>query len=289
MTSAALHLTIRFSSGIADLDIDIPSPRSTTVLTLKHLLRKRIASRSRLRLIHQGRLLSDPLPLSSVLRAPLPPPPSAASNKKDDDYDPKGKGKAIAGGAPVRIYVNCSIGDELSDEELQAETEAAEKPQASPTEAEAAAASGSQTAPPPSTRPRPRGFDRLLTSGFTASEISTLRTQFASIHSDRFAPDAPPSPDTLRGMEDAWIDSNAQQPGVATGAGDENDPSGLAHALDVFFRAMVIGFFFPLGSITWLLRQEGIWSEKWQIFVASGVVLSLTIGMVVSLSGDETG
>ncbi|KAL6855483.1 hypothetical protein ACO1O0_006632 [Amphichorda felina] len=285
MTPSPLHLTIRFSTSLPDLDLDVPSPQSTTVLSLKHLLRNRIDSRCRLRLIHQGRLLPDTAALSSVLKAPPPPPPPSDHDQRL--RDPTGKGKAVAGDPPLRIYVNCSIADELSPEELAAETAAAEKPPDGDNRT-GAGTNDHHTiggAPPPSTRPRPRGFDRLLTSGFTSSEISTLRTQFASIHADRYPPDAPPSPDTMRRLEDSWIDTNAGQQLPGPGGADADDPSGLAHGLDVLVSAMMIGFFFPLGSLMWALRQDNIWGDRWQIFVAAGVVLSLTTGLVINMSG----
>ncbi|KAF4472016.1 conserved membrane [Fusarium albosuccineum] len=266
-----LHLTIRFSTSQPDLDLDIPSPQTTTVLALKHLLRTRLSSRSRLRLIHQGRLLPDDSALSSVLKALPPPPPP-----RDDD--PKGKGKAVEGANVSRVYVNCSIGDELTVAELKKEELDAAKPPKDATP------EGSK--PTTSTRPRPRGFDRLLQSGFTQSEIATLRTQFASIHTSRFTPDAMPSPDTLRNMEDAWIDNNAG--GIPSESNPlEDEYTGMASVLEILFRAMMVGFFFPLGSLTWLMRQEGIWSKRWQIFVGFGVAFSLCIGFIMELSGDR--
>ncbi|KAH8179002.1 DUF2407 ubiquitin-like domain-containing protein [Sarocladium implicatum] len=283
-SGASLSLTIRFSSSHPDLDLDIPSPDSTTVLALKHRLRNSISSRSRLRLIYRGRLLSDTAALASVFKQQQPPSTPTSSGHAE----PKGKGKgkaldidpATTEQIQQRIYVNCSIGDEITAEELEEERLGASLPP----DASAAAATGS--APPTSTRPRPRGFERLLQSGFTASEIATLRTQFASIHNERFAPDALPSPDTMRGLEDAWIDNNAGDvPSTAAARAFEDEGSSMATVLDVLIRGMMIGFFFPLGSMTWLLRQDGIWSEKWQIFVGSGVVLSLTVGIVMGLSG----
>lgn len=266
-----LRITIRFPSSLPDLDIDTPSPQTTTVLALKQTLRSRIASRNRLRLIYQGRILSDQASLSTALKPlpPAPPPPPPAQNGQD-----KGKGKAPDRPQPIRVYLNCSIGDDLTAEELAEESLAAEKP---PEDAQTTPAATYK-------RPRPRGFDRLLQAGFTQSEISTLRTQFASIHSDRFAPDSMPSPDTMRNMEDAWIDSNAGETPTASNVLDD-DRSTMSGVLDVLIKGMMIGFFFPLGSMTWLLRQ-GIWGDKWQIFVGSGVVLSLTVGVVMSLSSD---
>ncbi|KAG5992996.1 hypothetical protein E4U43_003606 [Claviceps pusilla] len=268
-----LLLTIRFSTSIPDLDLDIPYPQSTTVLSLKHLLRKRLSTPNRLRLIYQGRLLPDSSALSSVLKPPLSPP--LASSKPDA----KGKGKAIDGHAPLRIYVNCSIGDVLSPKDLADEQASASNPPQDVTPSESSHQASS-------TRPRPRGFDRLLQAGFTSSEISTLRTQFASIQNERFTPDSMPSPDSLRRMEDAWIDTNAGELPSAANNPLEDELSNMSTMLDVLIRGMMIGFFFPLGSITWLLRQ-GLWSEKWQIFVGSGVVLSVTVGIIMGISSER--
>ncbi|KAJ4144357.1 hypothetical protein LMH87_003243 [Akanthomyces muscarius] len=266
----ALLITVRFSNGLPDLATDVPSPHTTTVLAFKHGLRARIASRSRLRLIYQGRILADAASLASVLK-PLPaaPPPPPA--------DPKGK--AVDKPLPVRVYLNCSIGDELSTTELDAEeVAAAEPPKGDGSTGGAGEASAWK-------KPRPRGFDRLLQAGFTQSEIATLRTQFASIHTERFASDAMPSPDTMRGMEDAWIDGNAGElPSAASPL--EDDITNMSTVLDIMIRAMMIGFFFPLGSITWLLRQD-VWGEKWRIFVGSGVVLSLTVGIFMTMGSER--
>ncbi|KAI9170883.1 DSC E3 ubiquitin ligase complex subunit [Paramyrothecium foliicola] len=291
-----LLLTIRFSTSLPDVDLDITDPRATTVLFLKHLLRNRLSTPNRLRLIHQGRLLPDSAALSAVIKQPPPAPTEPSSQKADgrkDDHgaglegigsDAKGKGKSVAGAQPVRrIYVNCSIGDELSAEDLAAERAAADKPP----EEDTASTATKGAWPAASTRPRPRGFDRLLQSGFTSTEIATLRTQFASVRSENFAPGEPlPSPDTMRSLEDAWIDSNAGElpaTGVAVGGLNDDLESGL---LDVLARGMMIGFFFPLGSISWLLRQ-GIWSDKWHFFVTSGVVFSVFVGLIINVTSER--
>ncbi|KAM0665787.1 hypothetical protein ACQRIT_001521 [Beauveria bassiana] len=278
-TPPPLLITVRFSSGLADLAIDVPAPDTTTVLAFKHNLRQRIASRSRLRLIYQGRILLDGASLAAVLK-PLPAAPPAAAAAASDP-----KGKAVDKPRPIRVYLNCSIGDELSTAELDAEeAEAAKPPQGGGGDQTAAAAAGSAAWK----KPRPRGFDRLLQAGFTPSEIATLRTQFASIRTERFASDAMPSPDTMRGMEDAWIDGNAGELPSSTVAGGalDDDMANMSTVLDVLIRAMMIGFFFPLGSMTWLLRQD-VWGEKWRIFVGSGVVLSLTVGVFMTMGSEH--
>ncbi|KAK2028588.1 hypothetical protein LX32DRAFT_498450, partial [Colletotrichum zoysiae] len=205
-----LLLRIRFTTSIPDLDLDIPSPSQTTVAALKHLIRGRLAqpdSQRRLRFIHQGKILPDASALSAVLR-PLPPPPSSASHSSTASAnapgaagpdDPKGKGKAKANdpAPPQRVYVNCSIGDSLTDAELAAEAEAALRAPSdrivgggggghgsSPSSGATPGTPGqhgSNNHRPPQPRPAPRGFDRLLNAGFTAAEVNQLRLQFREI------------------------------------------------------------------------------------------------------------
>lgn len=214
----------------------------------------------------------------------LKPPPPPSDDDNEQQNDPKGKGKAVAGAKPVvRVYVNCSLGDELSTKELEDEARESGKPPAETVGGDSGAT------PTPSTKPQPRGFDRFLSSGFTSTEVATLRTQFASIHADRFPTDEPPSPDTQRRMEDDWLDNNNVNEAVLPNPSDD-DPSGLAQGLDTLIRGMAIGFFWPLGCLFWGLRLEGpesMWGDRWKTFVASGAVLSLTTGIIMSLSGDE--
>ncbi|KAH8677623.1 DUF2407 C-terminal domain-containing protein [Xylariales sp. PMI_506] len=246
-----LALTIRFSASVPDLDLDIPHPSQTTVISLKHLIRSRLAepnSQRRLRFIQGGRILPDNAALSSVLRAPPPPPPSSLSpSPRFGDggsggvgTDPSGKGKHVPNRVQQqRIYVNCSIGDSLTSAELEAEAEAASAPVSEtatpfssattplrPGTPAAAGATGATAgtalgpgapATTASTTPTPRGFDRLLAAGFSAAEVNQLRLQFRSIHSTRFTPDTLPSPDSFRRMEDSWIDDNGAAVPVAGG------------------------------------------------------------------------
>ncbi|KAH6608212.1 hypothetical protein Trco_004525 [Trichoderma cornu-damae] len=293
--SFGIGISFSFSIGIGIIStististISITS-RISSIPSHHTLLKLRLSSRNRLRFIYQGRLLPDSSALSSVIKAPPPPPPPPPPPRHHPSSSPcgsgspsrsKGKGKAAdAGVVPVRIYVNCSIGDELSPQELAQEQAAAANP---PDESSSAASPHRSGHPSAWQRPRPRGFDRLLQTGFTQSEIETLRTQFASIRTEGFAPDAMPSPNTLRDMEDAWIDNNAGGMPSAN-ASAEDDVNGISNVLDAMVRGMMVGFFFPLASLIWLLRSD-MWSDKFRIFVGSGVVLSVTVGIVMSLS-----
>ncbi|KAL0941574.1 DSC E3 ubiquitin ligase complex subunit 3 [Colletotrichum truncatum] len=304
-----LLLRIRFTTSLPDLDLDIPSPSQTTVAALKHLIRSRLSqpdSQRRLRFIHQGKILPDGSALSSVLR-PLPPPPSSTSTPTTPSFpvgleDPKGKGKAKAhDAAPPRVYVNCSIGDSLTDAELAAEAEAALR-------APSDRATSATTSPPDGAgqrqhgesqsqpqRQTPRGFDRLLNAGFTAAEVNQLRLQFREIRAAQYTPDTMPSPDTMRSLEDSWIDSNAggAMPGAAGAGGDGGEGGGddafgvMGGILDVLIEGMVVGFFWPLGCLGWLSREESMLSGRWQDFIGFGVTLSIIIGVIRAFSGDR--
>ncbi|KAJ2969530.1 hypothetical protein NUW58_g9968 [Xylaria curta] len=114
----ALLLTIRFSAALPDLELDIPRPSATTVVSLKHLIRSRLDkahARRRLRFIHGGKILPDTAVLSSVLRAlPLPPPPPSLTSHasetgagrrggkdaEDGDGGNKGRSKSRSKGKP---------------------------------------------------------------------------------------------------------------------------------------------------------------------------------------------
>lgn len=304
-----LLLTVRFSTSIPDLLLDIPHPGRTTVAALKHLIRTRLeqpTSQRRLRFIHGGKILPDTAVLGNVLKV-LPPPPSAAAATARDEHDPKGKGKgkAVEGGAQ-RVYVNCSIGDLLTDAELDEEKRRAEEPVPEqvptpglpspypsshsplPGGAAGAAGPGGQD----QQQRAPRGFDRLLSAGFTAAEVNQLRLQFRSIQDARHTADTLPSPDTLRGMEDAWIDNNndAAPTAAMPAGGDEaeavaaaaagGEEFGVAGVLDILLKGMFIGFIWPLGAIGWLVRDEEKIPKRMRVFVYFGFVLSLLIGTI---------
>jgi hypothetical protein len=100
-------------------------------------------------------------------------------------------------------------------------------------------------------------------------------------------------------MEDAWIDNNSGGGnagnmgggGGGAGWGDEeglgDEGGGVAGLLDTMVKGMFVGFMFPLGSVGWLIREEGLWSRRWQVFASFGVVFSFAIGLIRALSSDQ--
>lgn len=268
---APLHITVRFTTSIPDLPLDVALPSKTTVVSLRHIIRGKLpesTSSRRLRLIYSGKILSDTAFLPSVLKIPPPPPRPPP--------DPKGKGKAVEV-EPSRIYINCSIGDPLTPEELSAEEAAATKSQnTSSLKVSTTESSNVEEAPAQTTTPVPRGFDRLLSTGFTPAEVGQLRLQFLSIQASTHTPDTMPSPTTLRRMEDAWIDDN----GATSGDGNIADVERTGGALDDLLWGHAIGFLWPLGAVAWLGREEGVWSERRQTAVWTGFLICLVFGIM---------
>ncbi|KAK4166221.1 DUF2407 C-terminal domain-containing protein [Cladorrhinum sp. PSN259] len=289
------RITIRFNASLPDIELDIPSPQTTTVVALKHLIRARLAanaqseanvSKARLRFIHGGRILPD----TSILSAVVKPPPISVSH---DTIDPKGK--TPLGQAPPqlysRIFINCSIGDPLTASELAEEKSLANT----------LPSSSSQSLPHPvsplpqqyhARQNEPRGFDRLA-PGMSREEITALRLAFRNHHAARYTPDNMPSPDQMLDLEDAWLDNSATSTFTPSPDNqaliDEAESEGWAGNVDNLVIGTAIGFIFPLAAFAWLLRENGIWSRRMQVFVTLGALLGLSIGVVREMTGGGGG
>ena len=282
-----IDVVIRFSTSNPDIVLRVETPTTVTTLWLKQQLRGLLQppdSTCRLRLIHAGKVLSDTTALSKGLHVTLPPPPS---RDHDDSKSAKAKGKQpVREIVPLvgRVYIHCSLGDPLTPGELTAETKAAQEAD------EALKSTGSlglggtseQTSEgeDASTTPAPRGFDRLLSAGFTVSEVSALRSQFLAIQAHTHTPDTMPTGPELLALEERWLDSSSTPaPGGGTddrgGFGSE-DFGGLEDML----YGNLIGFFWPIGAMCWLMREEGVWSRRRQIAVLSGFLVNLVFGFL---------
>ena len=110
-------------------------------------------------------------------------------------------------------------------------------------------------------------FDRLLTQGFSETEVAALRAQFA-----RLNPNLPV--EDVRALEDRWIDESVGQGEDVGGAGG---PGGSGTYEDLFVGT-VIGFFWPV--CIWLAREEGVFTQRRQYAVFAGVCVNLFFGLV---------
>jgi hypothetical protein len=211
-------------------------------------------------------------------------------------------------------YIHCSLGDALSAPELTSEATLAQNTEIALKWAyESAEALSSQhphsisdTADNNARRrsstttstaagragvvPAAQGFDRLLSSGFTTAEVASLRSHFTTNLSFTHTPDTMPSPAHIRLLEDRWLDSSANDPsasltgsGDGGGTGDAGWGAGFAAeegGLDDMLYGYVTGFFFPLGSLVWGFREEGVWTRRRQVAVVMGVLINVVFGFM---------
>lgn len=315
-------IIIRFSTSISDLRLPIRSTTLTTAGRVKHLIRCQLPdhlARRHLRLIHSGKPLDDKTSLSASLRLPTLLP-SSSPVPRVSEVESRDKGKAplrdppeptLRSKQPLQIYIHCAISDlELSLDDLATEIRSATPLPSlsigsksgggsSPgggNETSVGDGSTTTTLTPSSaiatqmtatTTPAPQGFDRLLATGFTAAEVSTLRSQFLALQSLTHTPDTMPSVEELRRLEDRWMDEGSGAGGEggflagdgSTGTTDE----GVAGGLDDMLWGAVMGFFWPVGCGLWLLREEGVWSWRKGLSVFVGVVLNFLFGSVTFL------
>ncbi|KAK6360218.1 hypothetical protein TWF730_006368 [Orbilia blumenaviensis] len=305
-----VSVTIRFaSSSLPDLSLTIQSPYSTNISTLKRLIRTSLpveTGRRRLRLIYGGKVLSDKANIGQALsvsrlsstsspkkeRKPPPPPPPKRTSRKgkevirpnpdDDDYTDTRTGAGNTVAITAGVYVHCSIGDELTDEDLaeEAETE-------------------SQAIHHPSTLPAPQGFDRLLNAGFTESDIAALRSQFhgtllnnSNTNSSIDGTGESSNNNTSSGLgfslldeesrrhalalEERWIDESATNEAETGDTAVNSDSGGLEDTL----IGVMWGFFWPL-CIVWMLREEGtLGNSKRQLAVIAGLLMNCVFGLL---------
>ncbi|KAG8531073.1 uncharacterized protein KY384_004430 [Bacidia gigantensis] len=260
--SPPIHLIIRFSASISDLTIPVTSPQTTNPSTLSILIRPQLPadlSTCSLRYIYAGALLPPATTLSNGLRL---------HQKNITQYQ--------------KFYLHCSISTttHLTLEELEAEARAA-KIEVSSLPHSPKATSLAHSAP---VQPaEPQGFDRLLTAGFTPAEVASLRSQFLAIQSHVHTPDSMPTGAALRALEERWLDSGG--PGGGNGDGgdsdrmDEDDGTfvgGGSLALEDMLWGNLMGFLWALPAITWLVREEGLWTRRRQIGVLTGALLNIT-------------
>ena len=289
----ALLIIVRFSASIPDLPLDVPTPDTTTGAGLKQLIRAELPSTlssHRLRLIYAGRGLEDATALATSLKLPPSPSRTPRPEEQDETESPNGKGKKPVRDTRRRIYIHCSIGDiALSETDLAAEAAVAstllvqKQKQVSSTLRSSITRESPPPPPPATTTPAPRGFDRLLSAGFTAAEVTALRSQFLAVQSVSRTPDTMPTGEELRDLEDRWMDEGSTaalaQAGGEGGSDDDGGfGSGSRSAMDDMLWGAVMGFFWPIGCAMWLRREEGVWSWRKGVAVFVGVVVNAAFG-----------
>ncbi|KAL2057005.1 hypothetical protein ABVK25_002744 [Lepraria finkii] len=124
------------------------------------------------------------------------------------------------------------------------------------------------------TQPAPQGFDRLLSAGLSPTEVASLRSQFLAVQAHTHTPDTMPSPSEMRLLEERWLEAGTplNATGGAGGGGVDDEAGG---GLEDMLWGNVMGFFWAVGAIVWLVREEGVWSKRRQIGVVTGVLVNI--------------
>ena len=137
-------------------------------------------------------------------------------------------------------------------------------------EGASARGAGSSVQPPPP----PQGFDRLLSAGLSAAEVASLRSQFLAVQAHTHTPDTMPSASEMRLLEERWLDAGTPLNGGIGGSGGGTDDEGGGGLEDTLW-GNVMGFFWAVGAIVWLVREEGVWSKRRQVGVVTGVLVNI--------------
>ncbi|GAO47966.1 hypothetical protein G7K_2159-t1 [Saitoella complicata NRRL Y-17804] len=247
-----VHLTIRFAGTIPQPpDLNVELVPSAVIKTVKQKIREQRPEfgRRRLRLIHSGRVLRDSGSLQTELRL-------RSTVEEEDDEVQRG------------AVVHCSVGDEATHEELEAE--------ARPVTADG---EESETPTGPSTLPLPTGFDRLRNAGFSDADIANLRAQFHRLQGggvgDGEDEDNEAAQARAREMEERWMDEGAN-----TTAGDAATATaelGEGMYWDMF-KGLMIGFFAGVFAI--FLLREGVFNRRTQIAIIAGLLVNVSFGFL---------
>lgn len=229
----AAKIVIRFSDGIPDLQLDVDDTRHLTVGWVKQQIRLRVGgpvTSKRLRLINQGRLLSSSTSFARDVVKVVNP---------ENGVD----------GMPS-IYLHCSVGDVLSEQELAEEVD--EQPQRS-------------------TLPELRGFDRLRTAGFSEDEISDLRSQFRNIYGGITSDN---NVEQMQSLEEEWIDNGVNAGGAA--AVDLN-PGGGSFGEDL--TGIMMGLFLGVLSV-FFLQEHSLFSKRQKRAIVAGLAVNFAFNAI---------
>lgn len=83
-----------------------------------------------------------------------------------------------------------------------------------------------------------------------------------------------PSAAEMRVLEERWLEAGTPVNGGGGGGGEGTDEEG-AGGLEDMLWGNVMGFFWAVGAIVSLVREEGVWSKRRQVGVVTGVLVNI--------------
>lgn len=248
-------LRVRFTNSLSATeqihDLDIPLDindsddvnRLVTTKWIKQQIRNTPqCANKRLILIYNGRVLNETTDFKDILKV---------------------------GEEPVVVYINCMIGEVLTQQQLREES-TLDRPQEV------------------STTPQVQGFDRLLQQGFSQEDIDDLRQQFQAIHSmptnsrqDIHDLEEEESRRRLtQQMEERWIESTvndtaptatADVSGATRPAPEVDDATGNTDLL----IGLLVGTFLGLLSLVFISVDDTVFDKKQKMAVFVGVTINV--------------
>jgi hypothetical protein len=91
----------------------------------------------------------------------------------------------------------------------------------------------------------------------------------------------------LRVLEERWLDNDHDAAGGAAGGAaalgtsiGEEDTGGLEDML----WGNIMGFFWPIGAVIWLMREEGVWTQRRRVAVVTGALVNLAFSVMRAAS-----
>ena len=102
-----------------------------------------------------------------------------------------------------------------------------------------------------------------------------------------------PTAAEMRVLEERWLDNDsgsgpgpsgtggAGDGGLGVGMGasgaddDDGTLGGSSGGLEDMLWGNLMGFFWAVGAVVWLIREEGVWSRRRQVGVVTGVLVNM--------------
>ncbi|KAL4073331.1 DUF2407 ubiquitin-like domain-containing protein [Scleroderma yunnanense] len=247
-------LTIRFTEGLPDLVLHVTDSDTVRQVKAKIILARPQLEDRRLRLIHAGRILADGIRLHSWLTT-LEEKQRHSASSNEAPSPPIQPSSTVT-------WLHCSVGPKI-----EPGTEVEETPQA--------------------VQMQPlRGFDRLVTAGFSEEDIANFRRQFHSQSSSNYLDLAFENDEEYdehaRALEELWIDS------LDSGT---NAPIAQSSSQMMVVRGIVLGFFFPIIPFFFLRdgKPAAFWDDGTQVDAMESVIFSrktqvgIVFGFLVNL------
>ncbi|GAA5883400.1 hypothetical protein JCM3774_004148 [Rhodotorula dairenensis] len=167
------------------------------------------------------------------------------------------------------VWLHCSVGEPMEDEELAAEASAA----AAATAGGGGSTGDAEQAAQPQIAPL-QGFDRLREAGFSEQDIENLRFEFrAHAPSDRDTAAAAADEEHQRALEEQWMSGMTGLEEAAAGGG-----SGEGGHYYSLLKGVCAGFFVPFLPLFFFRTQ--IFSKRMQIAIVLGIVINLAFGFL---------